>query len=290
MAKVSVIIPAHNVAKYLPRALDSLTSQTHQEWEAVVIDDGSTDESAAIARQYCSLDRRFRLLQQENKGQAAARNIALESASGTFVMYLDADDMLHPQAMEICLKAAARDKSDMVTFTYDHVFRTLNKWSHRLGMGDVKPKIRRFDHYDYYVTDNIFRHATEGNRPKGVDKKWRVKHCQAWRCMISMELARKAHFAEGVKYEDMPWWGEILLNVKRTTITRLPLYFYYPSPESFIMSAPKSEHIRSLEAVIAQTDELYSTATPEQKAAWTANFRQPFLHMLQHKKLGILHR
>ena len=109
MNKVSVIVPAFNVEKYLGRALDSLLAQTYQNWEAIIVDDGSTDETSYIAKQYCQRDSRFRFVQQENQGQAIARNNALGIACGDYVMYLDPDDMLHPQAMEICVKASQRE-------------------------------------------------------------------------------------------------------------------------------------------------------------------------------------
>ena len=284
MNKVSVIIPVYNVEKYLCRALDSILAQRHQNWEAIMVDDGNTDGSASIAESYCKRDNRFLLTRQENQGQAVARNNALKMVSGDYVMYLDPDDMFHPQAMEICVNASLRDGSDMVTFTYDHPYYTLNKWLHKFGLGDIKPRHKSYTDYDYYVTENIFEHATECSHPKSVNRKWKVKHCQAWRCMLKADLARKARFAEGVKYEDVPWWGEILLNVKRTTITKLPLYYYYPNPNSFIMSATTEEHIHSLKVIIQLTDSLYENASMEQRDAWNANFRNPYSKYLEKKQ------
>ncbi|MBR5396110.1 MAG: glycosyltransferase family 2 protein [Bacteroidaceae bacterium] len=284
MNKVSVIIPIFNVEKFLCRALDSLLVQSHQDWEAIMVDDGSTDHSVSIAQQYLERDKRFILITQENQGQAVARNNALKIVSGDYVMYLDPDDMFHPQAMEICVNASLRDNSDMVTFTYDHFYRTLNKWRHRLHLGNTKPRSKHYKNYSYFVTENIFEHATESTYPQGINRKWKVKHCQAWRCLLKTDLARKARFAEGVKYEDVPWWGEILLNVKRTTITKLPLYYYYPNPDSFIMSAGIEEHIRSLKVILKQTDELFEKATPKQRNAWNANFRKPYNKYLEKKQ------
>lgn len=284
MEVVSVIIPIFNVEKYLSRALDSLLAQTHQDWEAILVDDGSTDDSASIARQYQEKDKRFILITQKNQGQAVARNNALKMIHGDYVMYLDPDDMLHPQAMEICVKASLRDGSDMVTFTYNHPYRTINKWLHKFGLGDIKPRHRNYKDYDYYVTENIFNHATESSRPKGVNKKWLVKHCQAWRCLLKANLAKKAQFAEGVKYEDMPWWGQILLNVKRTTITKLPLYYYYPNPDSFIMSAGTAEHIHSLTTILKLSDKLFENASQAQRKAWNMNFRNAYSRYLEKKK------
>ena len=284
MHKVSVIIPIYNVEKYLGRALDSLLAQSYQDWEAILVDDGSTDGSATIARQYQDKDNRFILTSQQNQGQAVARNNALKMVSGDYVMYLDPDDMLHPQAMEICVKASLRDDSDMVTFEYNHLYRHLNMWTHKHHLGDVRPWHHHYNNPKYLVTENIFHHATECYYPVNVNKKWKVRNCQAWRCLLRTDLARKARFAEGVKYEDVPWWGEILLNVKRTTILKLPLYYYYPNPDSFIMSAPTEEHIRSLKIIIEQTDRLFETATQEQREAWNANFRKQYLWILEEKE------
>lgn len=283
MKKVSVIIPIYNMEKYLGRALNSLLAQTYTNWEAVMVDDGSTDKSTSIAEQYCRNDKRFLLAKQENQGQGVARNYAVTLASGDYVMYLDPDDMFHPQAMEICVNASLRDNSDMVTFTYDHLYRFLNKWRHKLGFSDVQPRPKHYKDYNYFVTNNIFEHATERRHPRGVDKKWMVKHCQAWRCLLKADLARKAKFSVGVNYQDVTWWGDVLLNVRKTTITHLPLYYYYPNPHSFVMSASIDRHIHSLKVIIEQTDRLFLDAKAEQREAWNINFRMPFVRMLEKK-------
>lgn len=281
--KVSVVIPIYNVEKYLSRALDSLLAQTHTNWEAVMVDDGSTDESTSIAEHYCRKDNRFLLAKQENQGQGVARNYALTLISGDYVMFLDPDDMFHPQAMEICVNAALRDGSDMVTFTYNHLYRFLTKWRHKFGLSDILPHPKHYKNYSYFVTTNIFEHAMECSPRRGINKKWKVKHCQSWRCLLRADLARKAKFAVGVNYQDVPWWGEILLNVQKTTITHLPLYYYYPNPHSFVMSASIDRHIHSLKVIIAQTDKLFLDATAEQREAWNINFRIPFVRMLEKK-------
>ena len=172
MHKVSVIIPIYNVEKYLGRALDSLLAQSYQDWEAILVDDGSTDGSATIARQYQDKDNRFILTSQQNQGQAVARNNALKMVSGDYVMYLDPDDMLHPQAMEICVKASLRDGSDMVTFEYNHLYRHLNMWTHKHHLGDVRPWHHHYNNPKYLVTENIFHHATESYYPVNVNKKY----------------------------------------------------------------------------------------------------------------------
>ena len=75
---VSVIVPIYNVEQYLRRALDSILSQTHKDWEAILVDDGSTDNSGRIAEEYAQSDNRFKVVHKPNGGQSDARNVGLE--------------------------------------------------------------------------------------------------------------------------------------------------------------------------------------------------------------------
>lgn len=105
MATISVIIPAYNVNGYLQEACDSVLSQTFDDWECIIVDDGSTDGTFSVAEQYCQRDARFRTIRQENSGVATARNVGLSQACGPFVAFLDADDVLEPTAFECWVNA-----------------------------------------------------------------------------------------------------------------------------------------------------------------------------------------
>lgn len=96
--KVSIIIPLYNKAPYIKKALEIVCSQTYQDWECIIMDDGSTDGSGELAKQVISelSDRRFRLLSQANAGVAAARNNAVKQSSGELLCFLDADDWWDP--------------------------------------------------------------------------------------------------------------------------------------------------------------------------------------------------
>lgn len=100
--RVSIIIPIYNVEAYLRACLDSVLSQTETNWEALLIDDASTDTSAAIAAGYCCRDHRFRLISlPHNRGLSAARNAGLDVAAGSLIAFLDSDDALHPQFLSV---------------------------------------------------------------------------------------------------------------------------------------------------------------------------------------------
>jgi glycosyltransferase involved in cell wall biosynthesis len=99
MPKVSVIIPAYNVDRYLAAALESLISQTENDFEALIVDDGSTDRTAAIAADFVTRDRRFKLLQKPNGGLSSARNFGIKQAVGEYIALLDGDDVYLPSKL-----------------------------------------------------------------------------------------------------------------------------------------------------------------------------------------------
>jgi glycosyltransferase involved in cell wall biosynthesis len=101
---VSVVIPAFNAERFLARTLDSVSRQTYSALEIIVVDDGSLDGTAGIVRQQAALDPRVRLIRQENAGVAAARNRGIAESDGCFVAPLDADDLWHPQKIELQLR------------------------------------------------------------------------------------------------------------------------------------------------------------------------------------------
>ena len=98
--RFSVIIPSYNSAAFLPQALDSLLSQTTGDFEIVVVDDGSTDDTQQILDAYAAKDPRVRCVRQENAGVSAARNNGLAAAKGDWVTFLDADDTYAPDTLQ----------------------------------------------------------------------------------------------------------------------------------------------------------------------------------------------
>ena len=115
-AKVSVIIPVYNTAPYLRKALDSICNQTLKELEIIIIDDGSTDESSLIINEYAQKDSRIHIYQQPNQGQGVARNLGLSHASGEHIYFMDSDDILQNNALEICYNKCVNNQLDFVLF------------------------------------------------------------------------------------------------------------------------------------------------------------------------------
>lgn len=113
---VSVIIPIYNAENYLKQCLDSIVGQTLKDIEVICVDDGSTDGSAEILREYQEKDARITVIRQENAGAGAARNKGLDKAKGKYLSFLDADDFFEPDMLEEAYKSAEEDKADYVIF------------------------------------------------------------------------------------------------------------------------------------------------------------------------------
>lgn len=281
---ISVIVPIYNVERYLRRALDSILSQTYKDWEAILVNDGSTDSSGQIADKYAQRDSRFHVVHKKNGGLSDARNTGMKNVRGEFLLFLDADDFLHPQLMTLCIEAALRDNSDLIAFTYDRRYRVLNFVRHFFHLSDSVPRYQHYNNPPYLVTDDIFNYATEYSHPKNIDSRWAVKHCQVWRCMYKTSRIRDIKFIKGINYEDFPWWSEVLLRINRCTILNLPLYFYYPNPQSYILSTNKTHKAISIKKSIETSKVLYTTAPENKKQAWERNFLTPFEQKLKRKE------
>lgn len=111
--KVSVIIPCYNGAAYLPACMESVLAQTMPDFEAILVDDGSRDNTLALAQAIAEKDPRVRVYHQENAGVSAARNLGLEHACGEWITFVDSDDLLLEDALETMLSAVS-DEIDMV--------------------------------------------------------------------------------------------------------------------------------------------------------------------------------
>lgn len=112
--EVSVVVPIFNAEKTLVRCLDSLVNQTFDCFEVLLVDDGSTDSSNEICERYCCKDSRFKLFKQKNKGPASARNNGIDRASGRFLYFVDADDLIHPESLSTLYNVADFSGAEVV--------------------------------------------------------------------------------------------------------------------------------------------------------------------------------
>lgn len=134
MVKVSVILPVYNVGPYLDEALLSLTNQTLREIEIIAVNDGSTDNSEDILRRHQASDPRIRYFNQTNQGQSAARNLALQHATGQYIYFMDSDDVIAPDALAACYAYIEQTGADFIFFDGDEMLEEGAKplsWNYR---------------------------------------------------------------------------------------------------------------------------------------------------------------
>ena len=115
---ISVIVPVYNVENYLPHCLESIQGQTFKDFEVLLIDDGSTDASGKICDKICSIDKRFNVIHQENQGYQTARNTGLGLVKGEYISFVDADDYIHPQMLDILYRTLIQNPGCAFSMCY----------------------------------------------------------------------------------------------------------------------------------------------------------------------------
>ena len=115
---ISIIVPIYNVEKYLRQCLDSILNQTYQNFECLLINDGSLDNSADICREYVSKDSRFKYFEKENGGVSSARNLGIECSRGEYITFIDSDDWVDYDYLEVLYNSLVDERADIAISTY----------------------------------------------------------------------------------------------------------------------------------------------------------------------------
>lgn len=157
---VTIIVPIYKVEKYLRRCIDSLLVQTYPNIEIILVEDGSPDRCGAICDEYAQKDSRIKVIHQENKGLAAARNAALDIAQGEYIMFVDSDDYVEPTFCEIPLKTALEQNADMVIFGYKRFIN--GKFANIRVAGFTGPMtaVETIRHFVLYDVPSIYNMVT----------------------------------------------------------------------------------------------------------------------------------
>jgi glycosyltransferase involved in cell wall biosynthesis len=133
LEKVSIIVPCYNQAEYLDEALQSVLVQDYANWECIIVNDGSTDDTEIVAKQWCDKDTRFQYLFKENSGLSSSRNFGIASSTGTFILPLDADDKIAPNYVALAMHSFKGDSSLKV------VYSKAEKFGNEEGLWDLQP-------------------------------------------------------------------------------------------------------------------------------------------------------
>lgn len=206
--KLSIIVPIYNVAPYLRKCVDSLLAQDISDYEIILVDDGSPDESPEICDQYAGQYSNIKVIHQENAGLSAARNAGLAIAQGEYILFVDSDDYLQPNVLGALLAQAERDQLDVLRFRYQNVNESGEAFAPYKDMTN-------YNDYSAISTDGLtFLNERMGNQ------------CYAVQFLVKREIALQELFTPGIYFEDTDWTPRMLLRAKRVASTDLIVYNY----------------------------------------------------------------
>ncbi|MCR4662928.1 MAG: glycosyltransferase [Endomicrobiaceae bacterium] len=128
MAQITIIIPVYNVEKYLKQCLDSIINQTFKDFECICVNDGSTDNSLQILQEYAKKDNRIKIINQKNSGSSVARNNGIKNANTKYITFIDSDDWITENYLEVLYNKAEETKADIVRASYKFYFQEENSY------------------------------------------------------------------------------------------------------------------------------------------------------------------
>ena len=225
--KISIVVPVYNAEDYLERCLHSILDQEFSSYEVVLVDDGSTDASWLICDRYSSTDPRFITLHQPNKGVSAARNAGINMAQGEYVMFLDADDALLPDALEVMVESL--NGEDVVVGGY-------GTFIGGVPSKEVKPDVTRSykgNDYPRFFEDNLRPNCELLDAP--------------WAKLFRTKAIRGIRFNEDMNYaEDKLFVFEVLSKCTSILAVSHAVYGYYRRAGSLGSDISSDSHIQKL--------------------------------------------
>lgn len=218
-ALVSVVVPVYNLEKYIENCLKSIVAQTYKNLEILCIDDGSTDGSADIIKSMAENDLRIKYVYQENAGVSAARNRGMNEATGEYLMFVDGDDYIHFQTVEILLAVALKSDCDIACSLYKTVSDT-----------DDDTKMQNISDYNFSGIDypQMFTAGRFEQDPIGT---------RIWGKLYKREIAASVKFPLEIYIaEDVFYMIKLLDKNAKVTLVTSELYYYYKRNNSTVRS------------------------------------------------------
>lgn len=222
--KVSIVIPVCNVEKYLKTCLDSVLAQQFRDFEAILVDDGSTDSSPLICDEYAKKDRRFRVIHQQNGGLSHARNTGTKAALGDYIFFLDSDDCIHPILLMKMTELAEKYHAALVQMDMEQVPEDFKDYEKEI---DSNFAVYQFD------TIEAFYNIDKDNQK--LSKDIRLITLVTWSKLYRRDLVEKIPFPEEIKlHEDQMVIHRFVVEAGGMIFCRAPLYFYRSRQGSLI--------------------------------------------------------
>ena len=216
---VSIIIPVYKVEQYLKRCMDSILNQTYKNIEIILVNDGSPDNCPALCDEYAKIDSRVRVIHKENGGLSSARNVALNTVKGDYVFFVDSDDWIALDTLEVLNEYMEKDY-DMISFQVTYLTEEKN-----VEKGEKNPKdmdVSQYidasflGRYNFFVTTKIFK----------------------------TEVFDNIRFLEGRNYEDLEIMRRLFLNMKKVIGLDYSLYYYWKANEGSITNTITMKNIQ----------------------------------------------
>lgn len=238
--KVSVILPVYNAATTITRMLDSLRDQTLVDFEVLMIDDGSTDNSGAILDEYAQKDNRFRVVHKKNEGVSAARQTGVELAQGEYVIHADSDDWVDQTMLEELYAKAENDDADVVICDFFSNTDT----------GQTRCKQRPSELKADVILRELFQQL----------------HGSCWNKLVRQACYNKynVRFPKGINHcEDLLFWAQLLQHTD-VKVSYLPkaFYHYYVNSNSITRHYTRSTY----EMRLKYLTKLYEILSPKYKS------------------------
>jgi len=219
---ISIIIPVYKVEAYLSRCLDSVIHQTYSNLEILLINDGSPDGSGAICDAYALKDNRIQVFHQENKGQSAARNLGLQLAKGTYIAFVDSDDWIELNMMELMLYYIEDNQLDLVECSTITSLEQRNSTQQKGFVLDKNPLPR-------IIKGQLFGVFTR---------------------LYSRKLIENEFFKEGKVFEDIYFSCKMAYKANVIGLIDVPLYTYFVENESTIRSPYSLRRLHEIEGIL----------------------------------------
>lgn len=232
MSKLSVIVPVYNVEKYLDRSLSSIVTQTYDNLEIILVDDGSTDKSPIICNNFAALDKRIKVIRKDNGGPGAgsARNVGLIQSTGDYITSVDSDDILSRDMFELMMSAIEDFEADIVACNYQKFW---DKFEGEIGVERERNKSTPELLEPYHALQRLLN--GEFNQV-------------IWAKIYKRSIIGNFKFEEGVGNEDEFWTYKLLGSSKLIVQISDCLLYYRQHTESIMGTSYNLDRLRPLQA------------------------------------------
>ncbi len=270
--KISIIIPAYNVERFLALCLDSVLAQTYQDWEALLVDDGSTDATSAICDEYGKRDARIRVWHKENEGLSDTRQFAIPYVTGEYVLCIDSDDCIHPEFLERAAAHAEKNLGKIIQMGYCYVPENFADYRRGFREGGVP----QHDGHEKDIPANCRQEedACQSLSPiqaiRNIDEDEndevdRVGACVVWGKLYPVSLFEQISFPKHVRlHEDQRINHRLFAASEGVIFDTAPLYFYRTREQSLIRKSWRPERLYIVECYLDRLDCVKAYADTEE--------------------------